>query len=90
MQADQADRKVSADALRGLLPFFQPYLWPLAAAVVLAVQGATLPLMLFLFVGNLLILIRWRGAFNVGSDFMTLVGLSGLLIAHAVGAWLAP
>ena len=31
-------------------------------------------------------LIRWRGAFNGGSDFMTLVGLTGLLIAHLVGA----
>ena len=41
-----------------------------------------------LFALALLLLLRWRGAFNGGSDFMTLVGLSGLLIAHAVGAWL--
>ena len=34
----------------------------------------------------LLLLLRWRGAFNGGSDFMTLVGLSGLLLAHLVGA----
>jgi hypothetical protein len=40
----------------------------------------------FLFVGNLLILIRWRGAFNGGSDFMTLVVLTGLLISQVVGA----
>ena len=33
----------------------------------------------------LVLLLRWRGAFNGGSDFMTLVGLTGLLIAHAVG-----
>ena len=58
----------------------------LCAAAVLAVQGASLPLMVFLFVGNLLILIRWRGAFNGGSDFMTLVLLTGLLISHVVGA----
>lgn len=58
----------------------------LGAALVLAVQGATLPLMLFLFVGNLLILIRWRGAFNGGSDFMTLVVLCGLLIAQVFDA----
>ena len=58
----------------------------LLAAGVLAVQGASLPLMLFLFVGNLLILIRWRGAFNGGSDFLTLVVLTGLLISQVVGA----
>lgn len=33
-----------------------------------------------------LLLMRWRGAFNGGSDFMTLVGLTGLLLAHLVGA----
>jgi hypothetical protein len=59
----------------------------LLAAVVLAVQGASLPVMIFLFAGNVLILIRWRGAFNGGSDFMTLVVLTGLLIAQVVGAW---
>ena len=65
----------------------QLHLWlRLGAAVVLAVQGASLPLIGFLFVGNLLILIRWRGAFNGGSDFLTLVVLTGLLIAQVVGA----
>ncbi len=59
----------------------------LFAAVALAVQGASLPLIAFLFAGNLLILIRWRGAFNGGSDFMTLVVLSGLLIAQVVAAF---
>jgi hypothetical protein len=59
----------------------------LCAAVVLALQGASLPLIGFLFVGNLLILIRWRGAFNGGSDFMTLVVLTGLLISQVVGAF---
>lgn len=58
----------------------------LLAAVVLAVQGASLPLIGFLFAGNLLILVRWRGAFNGGSDFMTLVVLTGLLISQVVGA----
>ncbi len=57
----------------------------LCAALTLALQGASLPLMVFLFVGNLLILIRWRGAFNGGSDFMTLVVLTGLLISQVVG-----
>ncbi len=59
----------------------------LCAAVALALQGASLPLIGFLFVGNLLILIRWRGAFNGGSDFMTLVVLTGLLISQVVGAF---
>lgn len=39
-----------------------------------------------LFVMALMLLLRWRGAFNGGSDFMTLVGLFGLLLAHLVGA----
>ena len=58
----------------------------LLAALALAVQGASLYLMVFLFAGNVLILIRWRGAFNGGSDFMTLVLLTGLLIAQVLGA----
>jgi hypothetical protein len=58
----------------------------LLAAVTLVMQGATLPLIVFLFAGNLLILIRWRGAFNGGSDFLTLVVLTGLLISQVVGA----
>jgi hypothetical protein len=59
----------------------------LCAALWLAVQGASLPLIGFLFVGNLLILIRWRGAFNGGSDFLTLVVLTGLFISQVVGAF---
>ena len=58
----------------------------LLAATYLGVQGATLGGMLFLFMGNLLILIRWRGAFNGGSDFMTLVVLTGLLISQVFDA----
>ena len=45
---------------------------------------------LMLFGIALVLLMRWRGAFNGGSDFMTLVGLSGLLIAHGVGAYTDP
>ena len=41
-----------------------------------------------LFAIALVLLLRWRGAFNGGSDFMTLVGLTGLLIAHLVGAFM--
>ena len=39
-----------------------------------------------LFVMALLLLLRWRGAFNGGSDFMSLVGITGLLVAHSAGA----
>jgi len=39
-----------------------------------------------LFVLALLLLLRWRGAFNGGSDFMSLVGITGLLLAHLLGA----
>jgi hypothetical protein len=59
----------------------------LLLAVLLCVSGGSWGLIAFLFVGNLLILIRWRGAFNGGSDFMTLVVLTGLLIAYTVGTW---
>jgi hypothetical protein len=40
-----------------------------------------------LFVGTLLLLVRWRGAFNGGSDFMTLVTITGMLIAQVVALW---
>ena len=52
-------------------------------AGVLGLAGAAM-----LFAIALVLLLRWRGAFNGGSDFMTLVGLTGLLIAHAVGSLL--
>jgi hypothetical protein len=80
--------------VRALLDvLFKPHMYQLHlvlrlfAAVALAVQGASLPLIGFLFVGNLLILIRWRGAFNGGSDFLTLVVLTGLFISQVVGAF---
>ena len=57
------------------------------AAVVLLVQGASLGLALVLFMGTLLLLVRWRGAFNGGSDFMTLVTITGILIAQVVALW---
>jgi len=52
----------------------------LFSAVALIAFGASLPIILFLFLGTLLLLTRWRGAFNGGSDFMTIVVLTGLLI----------
>ena len=56
----------------------------LLALVSLVFQGCHLLNIGFLFVSNLALLIRWRGAFNGGSDFMTLVVLTGLLIAQVV------
>ena len=58
----------------------------LLASLALVVIGSSLPLIAFLFVGTVIILIRWRGAFNGGSDFMTIVVLSGLLIASLLSA----
>ena len=66
---------------------FQDHLWlahlalRLLACFVLVIQGGSLPLMAFLFLGSVVVLIRWRGAFNGGSDFMTIVVLSGLFMA---------
>ena len=66
---------------------FNGLLWArLLALGSLVVQGANLANVTFLFVSNLAVLIRWRGAFNGGSDFMTLVAISGLLLAHTAGA----
>ena len=65
---------------------FTSLLWArLAALLSLVMFGANLGNVTFLFVSNLFVLIRWRGAFNGGSDFMTLVVLTGLLISQWVG-----
>ena len=55
------------------------------AVVLMVVQGSSLALVLFLFISHVLVLLRWRGAFNGGSDFMTLIVLTGLLIAQCMG-----
>ncbi len=59
----------------------------LRAALALALMAGVLPAAgaVLLFLIALALLFRWRGAFNGGSDFMTLVGLTGLLLAHAAG-----
>lgn len=53
-------------------------------ALLLAGLGANLGVVLLLFVCQLLLLVRWRGAFNGGSDFMTLVTLTGLMLAQVL------
>ena len=43
-----------------------------------------------LFASTIVLLIRWRGAFNGGSDFMTIVALTGMLIANMAALWVGP
>ena len=52
--------------------------------------GASLASSVFLFVSTVIILIRWRGAFNGGSDFMTIVVLTGLLVSQLAQPFLGP
>ena len=67
---------------------YRTQLWLRAVlALVLMIQGSSLLLVLALFSGTLLLLLRWRGAFNGGSDFMTLVAVTGMLIAQMVALW---
>lgn len=56
-----------------------------AAAVVLAVPSELLSpaWMIFLFLSTMLISLRWRGTFNGGSDYMTLIITLSLSIAQA-------
>ncbi len=44
--------------------------------------GSSIVSATLLFFSTVIILIRWRGAFNGGSDFMTIIALTGLMIAH--------
>ena len=60
----------------------------MAVSFYLLLYGGTIFCVLFLFFGTLCILIRWRGAFNGGSDFMTLVVITGLMIARLGAPWL--
>ena len=75
------DRLFQPQAYRGLLVVRGTLaVWLMAGG--LPAWGAWM-----LFAVGVVMLFRWRGAFNGGSDFMTLVGLTGLLLAHGVGAW---
>lgn len=42
---------------------------------------------IMLFLSTIILLVRWRGTFNGGSDFMTVVALTGLLIGHLASLW---
>jgi hypothetical protein len=72
------------DALFTPNSFSALLIFRLIALMSLAIQGSNLINIVFLFISNVALLIRWRGAFNGGSDFMTLVVLTGLLIAQIV------
>ena len=78
------DRLLAPQAYLGLL-WLRLALGALLMAGLLRGPGGLAGAVL-LFLIALVLLFRWRGAFNGGSDFMTLVGLTGLLIAHAVAA----
>lgn len=57
------------------------------AAASLPVWGPTIPTALFLLASQVLISIRFRGAFNGGSDFMTLVVLMGIAVGTVAKPW---
>jgi hypothetical protein len=66
---------------------YQSLLWMRCGLSLVLMSGqAGLGVSIGLFLLAVFLLMRWRGAFNGGSDFMTLVGLTGLLIAHVLSA----
>ena len=85
-QGDLAHARAPVRALFMVLsrpPVHAAHLVLRLVAALLLPFGFGLPLSLFLFLGTLAILIRWRGAFNGGSDFMTVVVTTALVIADA-------
>ena len=62
----------------------------LIALISMTAHGSNLLNIGFLFISNLAILIRWRGAFNGGSDFMTVVALTGLVVANVAALFVGP
>lgn len=70
------------------IPTYQGLLWiRCSLSLVLMAGHAGIGVSIVLFLLAVLLLMRWRGAFNGGSDFMTLVGLTGLMIAHVLGSF---
>ena len=65
--------------------YFWLLLFRLLACLVLLLAGGSLPLLVFLFLSGVFIVMRWRGAFNGGSDFMTMAVITGCLVASFVG-----
>jgi hypothetical protein len=71
-------------------PFVALLVLRLAAAVALGVVGGAVPVLgplalpATLLATTILVQLRWRGTFNGGSDFMTLVILSALTVAAAL------
>lgn len=57
------------------------------AAVSLPLWGPTVAAALFLLASQILISVRFRGAFNGGSDFMTLVVLMGIAVGATATPW---
>ena len=93
----QADIPNNNPAMRALLEkLYSPawhatHLWlRLYVVADMGVSGVNLGSVMFLFVSTLLILVRWRGAFNGGSDFMSLVVLTGLLIEEVLRVLVDP
>lgn len=64
------------------------HLWLRALIAASLFFGSTPVTAAFLFASGLVILIRWRGAFNGGSDFMTLVFATALLIGNLAAPFL--
>jgi len=54
----------------------------LLGGLCLVALGSNMELMVFLFLSHVCLLFRFRGAFNGGSDFLSLVVITGLLIAQ--------
>ncbi len=61
----------------------------LVGVLILLGDGSNLWLMAFLFFSNICLLFRFRGAFNGGSDFLSLVVITGLLLAE-ICHWISP
>ena len=61
-----------------------------AGAAASLFAGSSLASAVLLFISTIAILIRWRGAFNGGSDFMTMIALTGLLIAQLAALVVGP
>jgi hypothetical protein len=93
----QADIPAGSARMRALLgrlyapAWHSTHLWlRLYVVLYMGLTGVSLGAVMFLFASTLLILIRWRGAFNGGSDFMSLVVLTGLLIEEVARVFWSP